>query len=47
MQRYWDMSAAWVNSHWLQIGVAIGAGLAIYFLLSMLRRFALKHAHSA
>ena len=47
MQRYWDMSAAWVNSHWLQIGVAIGAGLAIYFLLSMLRRFALKHAQSA
>lgn len=47
LQRYWDMSVAWVNGHWLQIGVAIGAGLAIYFILSMLRRFALKYAQSA
>ncbi|WP_409581479.1 mechanosensitive ion channel family protein [Sphingopyxis sp. SE2] len=41
------MSVAWVNGHWLQIGIAIGAGLAIYFILSMLRRFALKYAQSA
>src|SRR3546814_4586696 len=47
LQRYWDMSVAWVNGHWLQIGIAIGAGLVIYFILSMLRRFALKHAQSA
>lgn len=47
LQRYWDMSVAWVNSHWLQIGIAIAAGLLIYFVLSMVRRFALKHAQSA
>ncbi len=47
LQRYWDMSVAWVNSHWLQIGIAIGVGLLIYFLLSMVRTFALKHAQSA
>lgn len=47
LQRYWDMSVAWVNSHWLQIGIAIGAGFLIYFVLSMIRRFALKHAQSA
>ncbi len=47
LQRYWDMSVAWVNSHWLQIGIAVGAGLLIYFVLSMARGFALKHAQSA
>jgi len=47
IQRYWDLSVAWVNSHWLQIGIAIGAGLLIYFILSMVRTFALKHAQSA
>nr|WP_156419750.1 MULTISPECIES: mechanosensitive ion channel domain-containing protein [unclassified Sphingopyxis] len=47
LQRNWDMGVAWVNSHWLQIGIAIGVGLAIYFLLSMIRRFALKYAKSA
>jgi len=47
LRHYWDTSVAWVNSHWLQIGIAIGAGLLIYFLLSMLRRLALKHAQSA
>jgi small-conductance mechanosensitive channel len=47
LQRYWDMGVAWVESHWLQIGIAIGVGLAIYFLLSLLRRFALKYAQSA
>jgi small-conductance mechanosensitive channel len=44
---WWDASVAWVNSHWLQIGIAIGAGLAIYFILSMIRSFALKHAQAA
>src|SRR3546814_231093 len=40
------MGVAWVNGHWLQIGIAIGAGLVIYLLLSLLRRIALKHAQS-
>lgn len=47
LQRYWDLSVAWVNSHWLQIGIAIAIGLLIYFILSMVRSFALKHAQSA
>ena len=47
LQRYWELAADWVNSHWLQIGVAIGAGLLIYFLLSIVRTFALRHAQSA
>ena len=34
LRDWWDSSVAWVNSHWLQIGIAIAAGLAIYFLLS-------------
>src|SRR3546814_5528796 len=40
------MGVAWVNGHWLQIAIAIGAGLVIYLLLSLLRRIALKHAQS-
>lgn len=47
MRAWWDGSVAWVDSHWLQIGIAIAAGLAIYFLLSMIRGFALKRAQSA
>ena len=47
LRHYWDISVAWVNSHWLQIGIAVGAGLLIYALLSMVRTFALKHAQSA
>lgn len=46
IRAWWDSSVAWVNSHWLQIGIAIAAGLAIYFLLSMLRGFALKRAQA-
>lgn len=44
---WWDSSIAWVNSHWLQIGIALGAGLAIYGLLSLIRGFALKRARAA
>lgn len=44
---WWDSSVTWVESHWLQIGIAIAAGLIIYFLLSMIRGFALKRAQSA
>jgi len=47
LRYWWDASIAWVNSHWLQIGIAIGVGLVIYFLLSMIRTFALKRAQSA
>ncbi|OHD10107.1 MAG: mechanosensitive ion channel protein MscS [Sphingopyxis sp. RIFCSPHIGHO2_12_FULL_65_19] len=47
LRSWWDASVAWVDSHWLQIGIAIGVGLLIYFLLSMTRRFALRHAQSA
>ena len=47
LRSWWDASVAWVDSHWLQIGIAIGVGLLIYFLLSMPRRFALRHAQSA
>ena len=47
LRGWWDASVAWVDSHWLQIGIAIGVGLLIYFLLSMTRRFALKYAQSA
>ena len=47
LRHYWDTSVAWVNSHWLQIGIAIGVGLLIYALLTVARRFALKLAQSA
>jgi len=47
LRHYWETSIAWVDGHWLQIGIAVGAGLLIYILLSMLRRLALKHAQSA
>jgi small-conductance mechanosensitive channel len=47
LRYWWDASIAWINSHWLQIGIAVGAGLIIYFCLSMLRTFALRHAQSA
>ncbi|MDO9337656.1 MAG: mechanosensitive ion channel family protein [Caulobacter sp.] len=47
LRNWWDASIAWVNTHWLQIGIAIGAGLLIYFLLSLVRTFALKRAQAA
>lgn len=47
MRDWLDGSVAWVNSHWLEIGIAIALGLAIYFLLSMIRRIALKRAQAA
>ncbi|MBL8652045.1 MAG: mechanosensitive ion channel family protein [Sphingopyxis sp.] len=47
LRYWWDASVVWVNSHWLQIGIALGTGLLIYFLLSLVRTFALKHAQSA
>ena len=47
MRDWLDGSVAWINSHWLEIGIAIALGLAIYFLLSMIRRIALKRAQAA
>ncbi|PZQ23695.1 MAG: mechanosensitive ion channel protein MscS [Sphingopyxis macrogoltabida] len=47
LRYWWDSSIAWVDSHWLQIGIAIAAGLAIYFALSLVRTFALKRAQAA
>ena len=47
MRAWWDSSVAWVQNHWVDIGVAIAAGLVIYGLLSMVRRIALKRAVSA
>src|SRR3546814_4650847 len=47
LRAWWDSSIAWVNHHWLQIGIAVAAGLVIYALLSLLRTFALKRAQAA
>lgn len=47
IRAWWASSVAWVDTHWLQIGIAIGAGLIIYFALSLIRGFALKKAQSA
>jgi len=47
LRDWWDSSVAWVNSHWLQIGIAIAAGLLVYVLLSLLRTLALKRAQAA
>lgn len=47
LRYWWDASIVWIDDHWLQIGIAIGAGLLLYLLLSMLRGFALKRAQAA
>ncbi len=47
LRRWWESSVTWVEGHWLQIVIAIGAGLLIYALLSMVRRVALKRAQAA
>ena len=44
---WWNASVRWTNDHWLQIAIAIGVGVLIYLLLSMLRGFALKRAQAA
>lgn len=44
---WWDSSVQWVDDHWLQIGIALVSALVIYFLLSMIRGFALKRAQAA
>ncbi|WP_033074726.1 mechanosensitive ion channel domain-containing protein [Sphingopyxis sp. MWB1] len=47
MRLWWESNLLWVHSHWLQIAIAIGAGLLIYFLLSMIRTIALNRAKAA
>lgn len=47
LQYIWDSSVAWVNDHWWQIAIAVGTGLVIYFLLSLVRTFALKRAQAS
>jgi len=47
LRYWWDASLGWIQSHWLQIGIAIAAGLIIYALLSLVRTFALKRAQAA
>lgn len=41
---WWSSSLNWIDDHWLQIGIAVGAGLLIYFILSFLLNFMLKRA---
>lgn len=41
---WWSSSLNWIDDHWLQIGIAVGAGLLIYFVLSFLLNFMLKRA---
>ena len=38
---WWSSSLNWIDDHWLQIGIAVGAGLLIYFVLSFLLNFLL------
>jgi small-conductance mechanosensitive channel len=47
LRLWWDSNIAWIDDHWLQIGIALGAALVIYFLLSLIRGFALKKAQAA
>lgn len=47
IRQWWTGAVAWVEGHWMQIGIAIAAGLAIYAVLALLRRFALKRAQAA
>ncbi len=44
---WWEGSRVWIESHWLQVGIAIAAGIAIYFILAMLRRWAMRRAAKA
>lgn len=41
---WWDSSWQWADDNWLKIAIALGAGLAIYAILSLLLNFALKRA---
>src|SRR3546814_18137079 len=47
LRAWWDSSIAWVNHHWLQIGIAVAAGLVIYALLSLLPTFPLNRPPAA
>lgn len=41
---WWDSSWQWADDNWLKIAIALGAGLLIYGLLSLILNFALKRA---
>lgn len=41
---WWDSSWQWADDNWLKIAIALGAGLLIYGLLSVILNFALKRA---
>jgi small-conductance mechanosensitive channel len=41
---WWDSSWQWADDNWLKIAIALGAGLAIYAILSLLLNFTLKRA---
>lgn len=47
LRAWWESSTVWVDTHWLQIALALGAGAAIYLVLSLLRGLALKKAQAA
>lgn len=42
--RWWADGRAWVDGHWLDILIALVAGVLIYGLLALLRRWAMRHA---
>jgi len=39
-----DVMSAWLEAHWLQIAIAVGAGIAVYLLLNFLRGIGRKIA---
>lgn len=41
---WWDSSWQWADDNWMKIAIALGVGLAIYAVLSLLLTFALKRA---
>lgn len=41
---WWDSSWQWADDNWVKIAVALGAGVLIYGLLSLILSFALKRA---
>jgi small-conductance mechanosensitive channel len=41
---WWDSSWQWADDNWMKIAIALGAGLLIYGLLSLILNFALKRA---
>ena len=40
--RTWTEATRWIDGHWVQIGVALAAGTALFFLLLAIRTFACR-----